>query len=232
VIAALVLPVGAAADPIAITNFGFEDISGQTVFNEFTFGTPAGWSFYDPNNIFPGGGVFIGTLQPNGVEFFDSLAPEGVRVAILFARDQLGLGEYGYTQVLAENLAADTQYELTVQVGNIASGTAESTEFFNLDEFPGYRVELRAGGQVIAMDDNSLDGLIPEGEFAVSVVSLSVGESHPQLGQPLAIRLVNLNLIPDGFNAGNSPDLEVDFDDVQLTAVPDDLLFDDGFEAP
>ena len=89
-----------------------------------------------------------------------------------------------------------------------------------MDEFPGYRVDLLGGGVVIAQDDNTLT--IPEGEFATATVSLSVGDTHPQLGQALGIRLVSLNEIPGGFTQQTSPDLEVDFDDVQLsaTAIP------------
>ena len=204
---------------VPVANPGFEDTTGQVVFNEFTFGTPTGWSLYDPNAIIPDPGVFTGTLFPNGVDFFDSPAPEGSRVSILFANNQLGAGEYGYTQNLAAVVQSNFRYDLSVEVGNIASGTAQSGEFFNLDEFPGYRVELLAGGQVIAQDNNSLAGSIPEGEFRSATVSVTIGASHPLLGQALGIRLVNLNEIPDGFDAGTSPDLEVDFDDVQLDAA-------------
>ena len=140
------LPAAHAVD-IAIANPGFEDIFGQSPFNEFTFGTPAGWTRYDPNNITMLGGVFVGTLLPNGAVFFDDFAPEGVRVGILFANDQLGAGEYGFEQTLAEVLSANTQYELMVEVGNIASGTDEAGTFFNLDEFPGYRVN---SGRVVS----------------------------------------------------------------------------------
>ena len=31
-----------SAAPLTVVNAGFEDTSGQSVFNEFTFGTPAG----------------------------------------------------------------------------------------------------------------------------------------------------------------------------------------------
>ncbi|MEZ6148276.1 MAG: PEP-CTERM sorting domain-containing protein [Planctomycetaceae bacterium] len=211
----------ARADLITITNAGFEDTSGQTVFNEFTFGTPAGWSLYDPNSIEPDPGTFVGTLQPNGTDFFNSTAPEGNRVAILFNSGREGEGEYGFEQTLAATLQANTDYSLSVEVGNIASGFAQNGTFFNLDEFPGYRVELLAGGVVIAQDNNSLT--IAEGEFATSTVNFSVGGAHAQLGQTLGIRLVNLNVIPAGFTQGTSPDLEVDFDNVTLnaTSVPE-----------
>ncbi len=177
---------------------------------------------HNPNGliVYPGSNeVFPGTLLPNGIDFFNAPAPEGNRVAILFANNQLGNGEYGFTQTLVPVLTANTRYDLSVEVGNIASGTATNGEFFNLDGFPGYRIDLLAGGVVIASDNDSLGAIIPEGEFQTSTVSFRVGQIHAHLGQALGIRLVNLNQIPSGFDAQTAPDLEVDFDDVRLDAV-------------
>jgi hypothetical protein len=56
----------ASAAPLSIVNAGFEDTSGQSVFNEFTFGSPVVWASHDPNSIFGGAGFFTGTFQPNG----------------------------------------------------------------------------------------------------------------------------------------------------------------------
>ncbi len=210
----------AQAAPVAIVNAGFEDTSGQTVFNEFTFGEPAGWNYYPtpPAGIIGSAGVYTGTLEPNGVDFFDTVAPEGVKVAILFNESREGEGEYGYVQTLPVNLAADVLYELQVEVGNIGSGVASNGTFFDLDEFPGYRVELLAGGVMIAADEDTLS--IPEYEWRTSTVNFLADAGHAQLGQPLAIRLVNRNEIPPGYTQQDSPDLEVDFDDVALEATP------------
>ena len=218
VIACSSLACSAQAANIAIVNSSFEDTTGQSVSNEFTFGIPTGWTAYDPSNIIPNAGVFPGTLEPNGVDFFNTTAPDGNRVGILFNSTSQGDGEYGFIQTLGTTLSANTSYSLTAQVGNIASGNALNGAFFNLDEFPGYRVELLAGGVVIALDNNSLT--IPEAEFSLSTVNFITGAAHAQLGQDLAIRLVNTNIIPDGFTQATSPDLEVDFDDIQLTATP------------
>ncbi len=209
------------ADLVNVVNSGFEDTTGQTVFNEFTFGEPVGWTNYNPDGILPSSGIFPGTLRPNGVDFFDDLAPEGERVAILFNSTRQGEGVYGMEQTLSTVLKSDTRYTLTVEVGNIASGFASNGTFFNLDEFPGYQVDLLAGGVVLAQDLNSLT--IPEAEFATSTVSFQTSASHAQLGQPLGIRIVNLNEIPAGFDQATSPDLEVDFDRVRLdvSAVPE-----------
>ncbi len=121
-------------------------------------------------------------------------------------------------------LQADTTYQLTVEVGNIASGTAIDNTFYNLSGFPGYRVELLADlnpisiGEeiVIASDDNTLFGSIDEGYFETSIVTANIGGLHAQLGESLAIRLINLNVIPGGIPL---PDLEVDFDNVQFATV-------------
>lgn len=208
------------ADLVFVENAGFEDVTGQTIFNEFTFGIPSGWQRYDPNGI-QGGGVFWGTLMPNGTDFFNGPAPEGDRVALLFNRSREGDGEYGYSQTLAETLQANTIYELQVEVGNIASGVDTSGTFYNLDHFPGYRIDLMAGNEILSQDINTLN--IAEGEFDTSVIQFSVGSSHAQLGEQLGIRLVSLNQIPAGFTQATSPDLEVDFDNVVLsaTAIPE-----------
>ena len=55
------------------------------------------------------------------------------------------------------------------------------------------------------------DLVITEGTFELSTVTYTTGASDPSMGQPLTVRLVQLN---DG------PGNEADFDDVRLTAVP------------
>lgn len=196
---------------VVIVNPGFENVAGMTVYNEFTFGSPPGWSLYDPFNITAHPQTYEGTLMPNGTEFFPVPAPQGSRVAILFNQEMKGAGEYGFTQILGEFLAPDTQYTLTVQVGNITSGTAVDNTFYDLSNFPGYRVDFLAGGVAVASDNNTLS--IAEGAWGLSTVVFTTGPSvTPSL--PIGIRLVSLN-------STNAPgiDNEVDFDDVQLTAV-------------
>ncbi len=212
------------ADIITVTNHSFEDISQGIIFNEFSFGAPAGWDLYDLNNITSGGDgptFYIGTLTPNPPTNFLTGASDGQRVGIAFNYfGSGGLGEYGMQQTLAATLQANSQYTLQVDIGNIASGTAVSGDFFNLDGFPGYRVDLLAGGVVIASDTNSLAGVIPEGEFRTSTLEFFADAANPFLGQALTIRLVNLNQIDALFPTA---DLEVDFDNVRLsvTAIPE-----------
>jgi len=229
--AALAPCVAAHGSPasIPIVNAGFEDNSVGIPYNEFTFGPPAGWSLHDPNGITNGGAgpiYYLGTLtpfepdpvgQPGVFVNFPEGAAEGIRVAIAFNfAGSGGQGEYGLQQTLSATLEPFTAYTLRVEIGNIASGTAMDGQFFDLDGFPGYRVDLLAGGAVIAQDANSLAGAIAEGQFATSTVNLVTGASHAQMGQPLAIRLVNLNIVDPKFPSAN---LEVDFDDVRLDAI-------------
>lgn len=212
-IAALVFALAAAksqAVSLTVTNPGFENITGQTVFNEFTFGTPTGWSLYNPFNIVNQSTVYTGTLQPNGVQFFPVPAPQGSRIAIFYNSGSKGAGVYGFQQTLADTLQANTQYTLTVQVGNIASGTSQNNTFYDLSNFPGYRVDLLANGVPIVSDINSLS--IGEGAWATSTVTFTTGPTVTP-SQNLGIRISNLNA------TNGTPDNEVDFDDVQLTAV-------------
>lgn len=212
------------AEMIPIDNPGFEQTTPPNFF-EFTFGVPVGWDVHDPQNIVPDADVFVGTLEPGeDLAFFSTTAPEGDLVAILFNNGQEGAGEYGYEQELDTLVQANTRYDLSVEVGNIGRGTAENGVFFNLDEFPGYRVELLAGTQVMAQDINSLS--IPEREFRTSVVSFTTGSSGSFIDQPLGIRLVSLNEIPAGYLNDATSALEVDFDDVRLEAtIPEPSAF-------
>ncbi len=225
----VVVPPGPALEvrEVTVSNASFEDIAGETPFNEFTFGPLPGWDLYDPGAITSGGAgpqYYIGTLtptelaeQPGVIQNFPGGASDGDRVAIAFNFAGTGDGgEYGLQQTLAETLQPNTSYALSVDIGNIATGTAVSGQTFYLDGLPGYRVELLAGDTVIAVDDNSLAGSIAEGEFGLSTVSLDIGDVHPQLGEALGIRLINLNQTAD-VPAGH--DLEVDFDNVRLTAT-------------
>lgn len=144
--------------------------------------------------------------------------PEGRNAALVYLAGQPGAGEAGLFQTLGATLQPSTQYTLSVAVGNIDSGTGlppfDGFGFFNLAGFPGYRVELRAGDVLLAADDNSLQ--TADGTFATATVEATIGADHLALGQPLTIRLVNLNLpgTPD------EPGIEVDFDQVLLQAVP------------
>ncbi len=211
---ALSIGVGVA---LTISNPGFEtDFADPGCFALFT---PTGWDAFDPNGIL-GGGDFLGALDPTGSTFFPSGAPEGINVALVFLDGDIGGGPVGVTQVLGDTLQPNTAYTLTVQVGDIASGQGpppcDTAGFFNLAGFPGYQVQLLAGGVVLAQDNNTLAATLTDGAFDLSTVSVTIGSAHPQLGQALEVRLINLNTV--GTLA--EPGIEVDFDDVMLFAEP------------
>ncbi len=155
--------------------------------------------------------------EPGVFLSFPAGAAEGQRVALAFNfQGSDGQGEYGLVATLGDTLQANTNYTLQIEIGNIDSATSAGGQFFDLRGLPGYRVDLLAGGMVVAQDNNTLFGAIDDGEFATSTVTLTTGSAHPQLGQTLGIRLVNLNQIDLAFP---DSDLEVNFDDVRLDAA-------------
>lgn len=211
-LAALHSPARAAL--LTVQNSGFETLFiADNTFNVSAPG-PAGWSAYGTINH---SNRSIGVVNPTGSLLYPGGAPEGRNVGVVFLMDNPGNQsqfagiESGLVQTLTATLQTNTRYTLTVEVGNMANDPSPSNTFV-FTGFPGYRVDLLAGGQVIASDNNTL--LPAEGTFLTSQVSLSIGASHVLAGQALGIRLVNLN-------AG--PGIEVNFDNVRLdaTAIPE-----------
>jgi hypothetical protein len=173
----------AEAAPLTITNPGFESPSAAAGF--VVIGTPTGWSTYGSIN---GSNRSVGVMNPTGTTHYSSV-PEGSNGAVVFLSDGTPSSEAGLQQTLiGTTLQANTLYTLRVEVGNMDSGTA-NFGFFNLKGFPGYRIDLFAGGTVIASDNNSLSGSIPEAEWRTSTISVSIGAAHAQLGQNLSIRV-------------------------------------------
>jgi len=220
----------AQAQSLTIVNHSFEDTDGQSTFNEFTFGQWEGWQFYNATGNETG--FFPGTLSSSegGDAYFTDPFPDGDRVAILFLYydSRMNLtGPYGLQQTLSDTLQADTVYRLQVEVGNITSGTSVSGDFFPLLGFPGYQTQLMVYDEsiinpedrfiLLGMDDDSLSGTpeLEEGEWATSSFTYDSALNPEYVGLPLAIRLINLNVAtPDN-------DIEVDFDNVRLTIVPE-----------
>lgn len=222
VLAALLiaLPLTASAQNIPIINAGFE--SNAISPGAFAVLTPFGWGRYDPGLIINNNQNAVGVIRPNVPQlFFPTGAPEGAQAALVFLAGAQ-TAEAGLQQTLVSTLQANTRYRCSVQVGNIASGTSllgsadGGNVFYNLDGFPGYRIDVLAGTSVVGSDNNSLGAAIPEGEFREARFYFDTGPAPAQLGQLLGIRLVNLKF-PGPTNA---PNIEVDFDAVRLTAGP------------
>jgi hypothetical protein len=112
----------------------------------------------------------------------------------------------GLSQILSETFAADTTYTLTVDVANDG--------YFS--EQVDYRVQLLAGGAILAEDNNEQYELpIPQGGGTAPWYTSEVVYEYDEvadankLGEPLEIRLLAIN--------GTQ---EMSFDNVHLTADP------------
>ena len=212
----LLLAAPLRAQPISVQNPGFE--ANFAAPNSFPLLVPTGWMRFDPGNILDMSRDALGVLNPTSGTNFPAGAPEGRNVALVFLSGDVGVAPAGLRQRVNAVLSAQTRYRLVVEVGNIASGIGNPPFdfFFDLDGFPGYAVQLLAGGVVVAQDNNSLFGMIPEGEFRTSTVELTTTDSHPRMGAQLEIRLINLN-IP---GTAQEPAIEVNFDNVRLDAAP------------
>lgn len=198
-----------AAAPITVVNHSFElPVTAPANFQGGTNFGPNGWSVYNTGPTYSQ--RFFGVWNPATTNSYINGAPDGANIGVVFLQDSLNR-EAGLLQNLAASLLANTAYTLTVEVGNFAPDPGP----FNFTGFPGYRVDLLAGGAVIASDNNSLT--LGEGVFATSTVSFATGAIHANLGQQLAIRLVNLNLPGPIGNPNNG--IEVNFDNVRLDAT-------------
>jgi hypothetical protein len=169
-----------------IANAGFE----EPVLADAVRSVPPGWSSIMGE---------IGVVNPDrpGSDYpaYGGIAPEGENIGIAGTDEAEG----GLRQALIETLAADTTYELTVEVGRN-----------KIYDWVGYKVQLLAGGTVLAEDDNSLT--IADNAFETSTVTYdSTGVDAGLVGEPLEIRLLALS---------EGTYLEMNFDDVRLTADP------------
>jgi hypothetical protein len=220
IVMGLITQTVAQSQPLPIVNAGFE--ADVITPGAFAVLIPQGWTTYDPGFIINQNANSVGVIRPDVPQsFFPAGAPEGVNAALVFlAGGQTA--EAGLQQTLSATLQANTRYRCSVQVGNIASGTSLPGSadgggvFYNLAGFPGYRIDILAGTTVVASDNNSIGATIPEGEFLDARFYFDATNGHPQLGQNLGIRLVNLNAP----GTTEAPNIEVDFDDVRLTTGP------------
>lgn len=135
-------------------------------------------------------GAGSGVFNPTTTQF-PGEAPDGENTAFSNDGDDI-------FQVLGDTLTANYRYELQVDVGD------------RLDSaFPGYSVQLLAGGVVLAEDVNSL---APSGGFLTSTVIYKALDGDAQLGQTLAIRLNNLG-------SPTPSNVQVNWDNVRLDAA-------------
>ena len=200
-------PPGVTSLTISNHSFEFPPIPA----NSFAATTaPPGWQVQGgPINF---GSRTIGVLDPAGSALYAVPPPHGENVGVVFLMDNQANQtffanlEAGMRQTLAATLRLRRQYTLRVEVGNIAGHPGSQ---FLFGGFPNYRIDLMAGTNVLASDNNTL--LPGEGLFLTSTVRVSIAGSHPFVGQSLGIRLVCLN---------SAPGIEVNFDHARLESAP------------
>ncbi|MBM5813098.1 MAG: hypothetical protein FJ191_14265 [Gammaproteobacteria bacterium] len=200
-----------AAVSLPIVNAGFE-APAIAVGSFSTTAPPNGW-------VAVGNIDFslrtVGVLHPATTQLYPAGAPEGNNVGVVFLLDDFAVqGLFtnqpaGLAQTLGSTLATSTRYELSVEIGNIANDPDPPNNLFQFNGFPGYRIELLAGGVLLAARENAV--LPAEGTFLTDTLAFESGASHPLAGQALGLRLLNLNA---------APGIEVNFDDVRLEATP------------
>ncbi|MGA1870708.1 MAG: PEP-CTERM sorting domain-containing protein [bacterium] len=148
--------------------------------------------------------VWYGTwhvdTDPDGDADYTSGVPQETHVGYL-ETDPRWDGIIGFSQTLSDTLLADTMYTFGVHVGN--------TSGRGYVGFPGFRMELLAGDQVLA----SLEDIDcpEENTFAPYTLSFIASSDHDMLGQALVIRLSNLN---------GGEGYEIDLDNVWGEANP------------
>ena len=201
---AFLIPAATHAASLTINNPSFElpTTASATFSGGMTFG-PNGWSVYNAGQT--NDSRYFGVWNPGTTLSYTNGAPHGANVGVVFLINTTNIAEAGLQQTLGATLQLSTKYTLTVEVGNFSPADNGP---YNFTGFPGYRVDLLAGTTLLASDNNTL--LPAEGIFETSTVSFTSGSSHPNAGQPLTIRLVNLNGLG----------IEVNFDVVQLDASP------------
>ena len=158
-VALLLLMAGLAAraDSITISNPGFEDLltAGDGSDGDYDYATDPAYGYYYvwplPNWGYVGQD-YSGMYNPTAADFTGGV-PEGQCVGFVEADTRADPGPLtgGLTQVLGTDLAANTAYTLTVKVGN-----PFKVDYTAANTFPGYRVQLWAGGTLLAEDANTV----------------------------------------------------------------------------
>ena len=223
-----------ALTPAATANQPTVDLSQSALDGSFTFLFPVdftpyindsipGWEIFDPEGLLDGETnrlpdadgyesiSSVGIINPTTPSFDlihagdDGAVPEGQNSLYTYTIEQPGstAAGFGVRQVLQDVLEANTLYELNVSVGD---PNADPT--YPLAGFPGYRIELRAGGNLLSVDNNSQ--VIQEGTFKNITLSYLAESDDAHLGEQLEVRLIGPAV---------TPGIEVHFDDVSLSAT-------------
>ncbi|MCD6339878.1 MAG: hypothetical protein J7M29_10930 [Verrucomicrobia bacterium] len=214
-----ILPAKAFAEPIliefqfhtdsddshlGIRNAGFEDPRCE----DGDWGPAIAWTegYYDTAN--PGVWVsssdgYAGLWNPDENDGYSGgAAPEGQNIGWT---DSTANADVGLSQVLDATLQANTEYVLSVRVGN---------PFYNgSDVTANYRIELLAGGALLQSESGASP---PMDTWVTHTLTYNSGPNPEQLGQPLEIRLIAEAYVDEeGYD-----EYEVNWDEVTLTVNP------------
>lgn len=198
--------VDGAATQLVVQNPSFE-LPATSAGTFITNAPPTSWQAYGSIN---NGNRAVGVLNPNTTTLYLDPVPHANNVGVVFLLDNpanqsfYANSEAGLQQTLADTLLPNSEYALSVDVGNLNVDNGPNNQYA-FTGFPNYRVDLLAGGQTLASDTNSLRP--GEGRFLRSTVKYVTGNQDALLGRALGIRLVNLN---------SSVGIEVNFDNVRL----------------
>ncbi len=155
-LAGLIAPSVAGA--ATVVNAGFEkSATADRAFTSQNDPLPiGGWDFWDPQKLVApvadpssGQATVLGTWTPPR-QAYPLGAPEGSAVGFVYVAGGPGGGELGLRQLTGLRLTAGTRYLLNVAVGNPRGDDARG---FTVTGFPGYRIELRAGGEAAGEGD-------------------------------------------------------------------------------
>jgi len=197
---ALVINVGdARATPIdvGIVNPGFDDlVLGEGASDA---GEPNGWDIKSAHMQYK---FWYGVWDPETDDYSDG-ASGRENIAYIETRSRPETGIVWFEQTISGvSLSADDYY-LQVDVGN---SDPNDDEGYNYAGFPGYEIQILAGGNLLGSDANTLSP--EENQFLTSQVSFSITD---QFDGNLTIKLMNLSQ-----GAGR----EVDFDNVRVSDAP------------
>lgn len=172
----------------------------------FTLTPPTSWNIFDSFGFIPQNPTStsskLNAYNPTKSNYLGE-APNGQNVGSINLIQNPNVATVGLAQLFDTVIQSNTQYTLSVDIGNPAG----SSNGIDLTGFPGYRVLLLAGDEIVAIDNNSLN--IEEGKFATSSVTFTAADGESFIGKNLGVRLINA-LTGEG--------KQVDFDDVRLRA--------------
>jgi len=152
------------------------------------------WDVHNPAGV-PISAGDVATYEPGDAP------PPGEWVGSVYA-PAAAAADYGFSQVLGETFAADTDYGVSMQLrdGSLAGASGAP-----------YKIQLVSGTTILAEDDNSVALTTAWAPRTISYTGTPVSGPVPAPGDPLELRIL--------IKAGATTDHAVDCDQVTFTAT-------------